>query len=158
MDDASGQAKRTQICSGRYAEGEGILEVWPSISLESAEMNLPNDSVLVAVKLKAHPYPRSFNAGILLYPQSSLQMASQALADFVHRVKEPRAVCHAFLIRPGALFFNAAYKGVGYFIFDGHGASHAHADAGFRWAYEIPGAVDMTSVLTFSQLSGFSGD
>ncbi|KAF4628595.1 hypothetical protein G7Y89_g9555 [Cudoniella acicularis] len=115
-----------------------------------------NFGVMSAVKVKTFPYPRTFYAGLVIYPQTSLVAVSRALADFVNSNRDPRAVCHAFVVRPKALFFKAPYLGVGLFIFDGHGREHAESQVGFKWAFEIEGAQNMTAEMTFSQLGGFS--
>jgi hypothetical protein len=33
-------------------------------------------------------------------------------------------------------------------VYDAHGEAHGRSDIGFKWALDIPGAIDMTSTMT----------
>ncbi|KAK2800829.1 hypothetical protein FQN50_007970 [Emmonsiellopsis sp. PD_5] len=105
-----------------------------------------NFGVLCAVKIKLYPYSGKIHGGVIIYPRSSIKAVSKGVSDFVNRFTDPKLSAHVmvtdfeFRTAKGGI----AEPSVGLLIFDANGEEHGRSEAGFKWAFDIEGAVDMT--------------
>lgn len=112
--------------------------------------------VVTAFKLKARKYPQKILGGTIIFPESSLQAVSEAVANFVVNVTNARVAAHVYFLEPRNPFFPFP-AGVGLMIFDANGEEHGRSENGFKWAFEIEGALDMTKEMTLLEVHHITG-
>lgn len=120
--------------------------------------------VVTAFHFRTYPYSTSIHCGYISYPPSALEAVSRGIAEHSARPIDPRVSFHCLIGAadekfPGqsswtestdredrAVQFAKFHLGV--FVFDAYGEEHGRSDKGFKWAFDIPGAVDKTIVTT----------
>ncbi|KAB2580627.1 FAD-linked oxidoreductase afoF [Lasiodiplodia theobromae] len=123
-----------------------------------------NFGVVTAFHFRTYPYSTSIHCGYISYPPSALEAVSRGIAEHAARPIDPRVSFHCLIGAadekfPGqsswtestdrkdrAVQFAKFHLGV--FVFDAYGEEHGRSDKGFKWAFDIPGAVDKTVVTT----------
>lgn len=123
--------------------------------------------------VRAHPYSTAIWSGMILIPRKDLRSLAQRMVDFISKHQHPKVNCLAYLVQEFMLtkILNEeqlrSVKGdmVAIHVFDGCG--EVHGREAFKWALEMPGAIDLTTVTDmkgvvdmqrlFFLLAGFPG-
>ena len=110
-------------------------------------------------KLKCHPYPKPVYAGFIMYPSSAVDEISKQVAEFVKR-PDPKIALHVFIgdMEGNALKGDAPKPSISLLVFDAYGEEHGRGDAGFKWALDITGATDTTSVMSYREVNQLQGN
>jgi FAD/FMN-containing dehydrogenase len=130
--------------------------------------------IVAAVKVKIFKYPASIFTGRLVYPRASLQHIAREVAAFTRRVSDPKLCLHLYVMSseessdeelPEEMKVGSQKDSwsrgmnsgqVSIWVYDANGEQHARSTEGFAWAFEIPGAVDKTMNLTFTEVNQLS--
>jgi hypothetical protein len=102
--------------------------------------------------LRAHPYSTAIWSGIILIPRKDLRTLAQQILSFISKPQHPKVNCLAYLVQEFMLsklldedqLRSVTGDMLGVHVFDGCG--EAHGREAFKWALEMPGAVDLTTV------------
>ncbi|KAF1813612.1 FAD-binding domain-containing protein [Eremomyces bilateralis CBS 781.70] len=120
-----------------------------------------NFGVLVNVKLRAYKEDKPVFFGPVLYPESSIEAISKAVADFIPKNKDPKVAIMAFATEPNSPLFPFP-RGVGLLLYDANGEDSGRKN--FQWAFEIEGAKPMVGEMPYynvvmgnAQLSALKG-
>ncbi|KIX92942.1 uncharacterized protein Z520_11418 [Fonsecaea multimorphosa CBS 102226] len=107
-------------------------------------------------KLRAYPCPRDIFAGPIVIPRRQLALVAKGIADMNARAETlaPQVSMDLYVVRKE----QAAHMGATEDLlivqaFDALGEKHGRSEGGFKWALEIPGAVDMTQVTNLRGVS-----
>ncbi|KAL2822106.1 FAD-binding domain-containing protein [Aspergillus granulosus] len=106
--------------------------------------------VLVSVVLRAVPYPQDIWAGPILVPREHLEQVVSGLMTFLSEKPDPKVTMFLYVVKKKLLESLGTVKSDMLVIhaFDANG--EAHGRDSFRWALEIPGAIDQTSITTLA--------
>ncbi|PYI21644.1 FAD-binding domain-containing protein [Aspergillus violaceofuscus CBS 115571] len=104
---------------------------------------------LVQVKLRVFPYPQHIWAGPILVPRGRLEEVAEGIANFLCRPVGPRITMFLYVVK-GRLLESIGMDEDMLVIhaFDANGEEHGRAH--FRWALDIPGAIDQTKITTLA--------
>ncbi|KAJ4221071.1 hypothetical protein FSOLCH5_014134 [Fusarium solani] len=108
--------------------------------------------VMTKAVLRAHPYSTAIWSGIILIPRKDLRTLAQQILSFISKPQHPKVNCLAYLVQEFMLskildedqLRSVTGDMLGVHVFDGCG--EAHGREAFKWALEMPGAVDLTTV------------
>lgn len=114
-----------------------------------------NFGAVVALKLKVYRYPSSIYSGIVTYPRDALPVLAKAIPEFIDRCDDPKMAMHFYCLdlTQGSFTGQSPQPGIAIAVYDANGEEHGRSDAGFKWALDIKGAVDMTETMTLRQVS-----
>lgn len=129
---------------------------------------LDNDSkyatVVTSVKVRARKYAPSICSCVIMFKNESLPILSKAVSKFTKQASDPKLALHVFImdLTQQSLRGEAPQVGIAALIFDAHGEEHAKSEAGFKWLFEIEGAVVTSPTANMSlrqvnDLQGMSG-
>ncbi|KAL0262016.1 hypothetical protein SLS55_003451 [Diplodia seriata] len=116
--------------------------------------------VVTAFHFRTHPYSTSILSGYISFPPSSLEAVSRGVSAHAARPVDPLVSFHCLVAVadpkvPGQSSWTESADqsdssgiNVGIFLFDARGEEHGRSQQGFKWAFDIPGAVDKTTVAT----------
>ncbi|EON68665.1 hypothetical protein W97_07923 [Coniosporium apollinis CBS 100218] len=109
-----------------------------------------NFGALVAVRLKCYQYTDSIYSGSIYFPIEALEQVSVAVSEFANRPSDPKMAMHVFLggWESSEITGEPAKPPMSIMVYDAHGEAHGRSEQGFKWALNIPGAVDETSTMT----------
>ncbi|KAJ8058511.1 hypothetical protein OCU04_012695 [Sclerotinia nivalis] len=110
-----------------------------------------NFGVVTAFKLRARKYPQRILGGTIIFPESSLEAVSRGVSAFTETITDPKVSMHVYFLEPRNPFFPFP-AGVGLMIFDANGEEHGRGKDGFKWAFDIEGAIDMTKEMTLFEV------
>ena len=106
--------------------------------------------------LRAFRYPQNIWTGSILVPRDQLQLVAEGLAQFISKPVDPRVTMFLYVVK-GKLV-----KAIGVHsdmllihAFDAHGEEHGRAS--FKWALDIPGAIDQTKVTNLTGVANLQG-
>ncbi|TKA62983.1 hypothetical protein B0A55_10741 [Friedmanniomyces simplex] len=113
-----------------------------------------NYGVVTALKFRARPYVEEIFGGVLALPYSALQETAKGVAAMSVRSADPKVAMHVVNLGPGmGLPDQGPRPGIGIMMFDAQGEAHARSKDGFAWAFELPGAQEIsTSTCTLREL------
>jgi hypothetical protein len=114
------------------------------------------EAVVTAFKLQARKYPQHILGGTIIFPESSLEAVSKGVAYFATGITDPRVSMHVYFLEPRNPFFPFP-AGIGLMIFDANGEEHGRSEHGFKWAFDIEGAVDLTKEMTLFDVHDATG-
>ncbi|KAK5715958.1 hypothetical protein LTR15_009783 [Elasticomyces elasticus] len=112
------------------------------------------EPVVTALKLKARAYPEKIFGGVLALPYSALQATAKGVSTMSKRTADPKVAMHVVNLGPGmGMPDQGAKPGIGIMMFDARGEEHARSQDGFAWAFELPGAQEVsTSTCTLREM------
>jgi cysteine desulfurase len=102
--------------------------------------------VVFEFKMKAHRYSSSIFSGMIAFPYSSLHALSRGVSGFANSPGDPKMAMHVYVLdaQGAAMKGLPAEAGLSVLIFDANGEEHGRSKAGFKWALDIEGAIDLT--------------
>ncbi|KAL5335049.1 FAD-binding domain-containing protein [Aspergillus crustosus] len=105
--------------------------------------------VIIQVKLRVFPYPQNIWAGSILVPRERLPEIAAGIASFLARPVDPKITMLLYAVK-GRLLESIGTDADMLIIhaFDANG--EAHGRDSFKWALDIPGAIDQTKVMTLA--------
>jgi cysteine desulfurase len=99
---------------------------------------------------------------MIVFPDESLPIVSKAVADFTKRTADPKLALHVFImdVQRRGLQGQTPKPGIAFLIYDAHGEEHAKSEAGFKWAFDIAGAMvaSPTANLSIRQVNNLQGE
>ncbi|KAJ0417906.1 FAD binding domain-containing protein [Aspergillus carlsbadensis] len=109
--------------------------------------------VIVSVVLRVFPYPQDIWAGPILVPRGQLEQVANGLMGFLAREPDPKVTMFLYVLKKKLLasLGNIDSDMLVIHAYDANG--EAHGRECFRWALDIPGAIDQTSVTTFAGIA-----
>ena len=119
---------------------------------------------MTAFKLRARPYPQSIWTGPILLPRDSLRgeslhMVARNFASMANRKSEPKVAMCLYIMKKELLqAVGATSDMLVLHAFDAEGEEHGRSAAAFKWALDIPGAVDSTTVMNLRGVADLQGD
>ncbi|RAL06923.1 FAD-binding oxidoreductase [Aspergillus homomorphus CBS 101889] len=105
--------------------------------------------VITQVKLRVFPYPQKIWAGPILVPRERLQEVAEGIESFLSKPVDPKITMFLYVVK-GRLLESIGTNSNMLVIhaFDANGEEHGRSC--FKWALEIPGAVDQSKITTLS--------
>lgn len=108
---------------------------------------------MTKVVLRAHYYPTNIWSGMILIPRRDLPEVAQRITQFISKPQHPRVNFLVYSVREKLMRTILSEKDlqsvqgdmIAIHVYDALGESHGREV--FRWALEIPGAIDRTSVV-----------
>ncbi|ODM21299.1 hypothetical protein SI65_04352 [Aspergillus cristatus] len=101
--------------------------------------------VVAQVVLRVFQYPQNIWAGPIMIPREKLQVVAEGIAQFTSKKIDPRVTMFLYIVKKQMLeSIGADSDMLLIHAFDAHG--EAHGRASFKWALDIPGAVDQTKI------------
>lgn len=115
--------------------------------------------VAIAFKLKAYKYPQNVYSGMILFGRDALSELAKKVPEFVETNTDPKVACHFYCLdmTQGAFVGKPSVPGLALLVYDAHGEGHGRNEA-FKWALEIPGAIDTTKAMTYREVNQLSGE
>ncbi|KAJ9416827.1 hypothetical protein QL093DRAFT_2103080 [Fusarium oxysporum] len=108
--------------------------------------------IMTKVVLRAHQYPTRIWSGMILIPKDHLQALASKIHDFISKPQHPKLNFLTFVVQQHLLLAVLETDQLSTFtgdvivlqVYDACGESHGRE--AFRWALEMPGAIDKTRV------------
>ncbi|GME66435.1 FAD linked oxidase [Neofusicoccum parvum] len=130
-----------------------------------------NFGVVTRFHMRTYPYTSSIFAGRIAYPPSALEVVSRRVAEFAARPYDPKLSLHCLIgvadeKFPGQASWvsdssdpkhEAATFRLSMFVFDAYGEEHGRSEEGFKWALDVPEAVDKTTVTNLRGVNELQG-
>ncbi|OJD38882.1 cysteine desulfurase [Diplodia corticola] len=125
----------------------------------SSEPDLLWALLVTAFHFRTYPYSTSILSGYISFPPSSLEAVSHGVSAHAARPVDPLVSFHCLIAivdeklpsqsswTESADQSDSSGINVGIFIFDARGEEHGRSEQGFKWAFDIAGAVDKTTVV-----------
>jgi FAD binding domain len=109
-----------------------------------------NFAIVTKFKLQCHRYPSDIYSGIIIVPIDKIEVVSKAVSTFTSRPEDSKMAMHIFLgdFEGSAAQGKPAKPAIMLLVYDAHGEVHGRSEGGFKWALDIDGAIDMTSVMS----------
>lgn len=113
--------------------------------------------VVTAFRFKAYKYPQEVYSGIILFGREALPELMKKVPEFVGQNRDPKVAMHFYCLdmTQGAFIGKPSVPGLGLLVYDAHGEEHGRNEA-FKWALEIPGAIDTTKGMSLRQVNQLS--
>jgi hypothetical protein len=113
--------------------------------------------VVTAFKLRAHTYPQNIYSGMILFPREALSLLADKVSRFAQENTDPKVAAHFYCLdlTNGAFVGKESVLGLGLLPYDAHGEEHGRES--FKWALEIPGAVDTTKGMSYREVNKLNG-
>jgi FAD/FMN-containing dehydrogenase len=114
--------------------------------------------VVTAFKLKAHKYPQKVYSGYIMYPREALNGLAEKVSRFATENTDPKVAMHFYCLDmvQGAFVGKPSVPGLGILVYDAHGEEHGRKL--FKWALEVPGAIDTTKSFSYREVNELSGE
>ncbi|KIW96534.1 uncharacterized protein Z519_01925, partial [Cladophialophora bantiana CBS 173.52] len=111
--------------------------------------------VATAFKMRVYKYPSSIFCGQIVYPSDALKDIARETAAFASRCSDPKMALHLYCLNmtAGTYAGKEPKPGLAIFAYDANGPEHGRSKDGFKWALDIPGAVDLTKTLNFREVN-----
>ncbi|KAB8259403.1 FAD-binding domain-containing protein [Aspergillus pseudonomiae] len=105
--------------------------------------------VLAQVKLRVFRYPQNVWAGPILVPRERLEEVAEGIENFIAQPVDPKITMFLYVVK-GRLLESIGTDSDMLVIhsFDANGEEHGRK--AFRWALDIPGAIDQTKITTLA--------
>jgi FAD/FMN-containing dehydrogenase len=109
-----------------------------------------NFAVVTEFKLQCHQYTNEIYSGMIIVPLEQIDEISSRVSAFASQTEDPKMALHVFLgdFAGSAAQGNPATPSMMFLVYDAHGEAHGRSDSGFKWALDIPGAIDISSAMT----------
>ncbi|KAL2823245.1 hypothetical protein BDW59DRAFT_180716 [Aspergillus cavernicola] len=108
---------------------------------------------LAQVVLRVFPYPTEIWAGTILIPRDKLEQVADGLVELDSQPADPKITMLIYVVKKRVLeSLGAEPDMLLIHVFDAHGETHGRET--FRWALDIPGAVDRTKVTSLMGVVG----
>jgi FAD/FMN-containing dehydrogenase len=109
--------------------------------------------VVTAFKMRVYKYPNQIFCGQIVYPPDALADVARETAAFAARCDDPKVAMHLYCLdmTAGTYAGKEPKPGLAICPYDANGPEHGRSDKGFKWAFDIPGAIDMTKTTTFRE-------
>jgi len=113
---------------------------------------------VTAFKLRAYKYPQKVYSGMIMYPREALDELAKQVPIFAETNRDPKVAMHFYCLDmlQGAMVGKASEPGLALLVYDAHGEEHGRNEA-FKWALEIPGAIDTTKSLSYREVNALNG-
>lgn len=114
------------------------------------------DVVVTQVKLRVFPYPQEIWAGPILIPRDRLQEVAEGIQGFLSGPVDPKITMFLYVVN-GRLLQSIGTDSDMLVIhaFDANGEEHGRSC--FKWALDIPGAIDQSKITTLSGVAKLQG-
>lgn len=114
--------------------------------------------IVTAFKLKAYKYPRTVYSGMILFGREALPILAKEVPKFADENTDPKVAMHFYCLdmTQGAFVGKPSVPGLGLLVYDAHGEEHGRNTA-FKWALDIPGAIDTTKAMSYREVNQLSG-
>lgn len=111
-----------------------------------------------AFKLRAYKYPQNVYSGMIVFGREALPALAEKVPEFARTNTDPKVAMHFYCLdlTHGAFVGKPTVPGLGLLVYDAHGEEHGRKEA-FKWALEIPGAIDTTKGMSYKQVNELSG-
>ncbi|KAK5050822.1 hypothetical protein LTR84_003381 [Exophiala bonariae] len=111
-------------------------------------------AIVAAYKMRVYKYPSSIFCGQIIYPPESVEVVARETAAFAKRCSDPKLALHLYCLdmTQGSMTSQEPNPGMAIFAYDARGEGHGRSEDGFKWALDIPGAVDMTHAVNLRQV------
>ena len=148
--------QRSQICYGRCAVAEVVLQVRPHSTTVLCDLTPP---AVTAVTIKVSKYPNEIYSGNIIIPKDALPQLARAVTAFTHRTHDPKMVMHVFCLdlAHAALSGQDPKPGIMIVVYDANGEDHGRSAAGFGWALEVEGIVENTRTMSYVEANQQQG-
>jgi FAD/FMN-containing dehydrogenase len=115
--------------------------------------------VVTAFILKAYKYPKTVYSGMIFYPREALDDLAKKVPHFADTNRDPKIAMHFYCLDmiQGAFVGKPSVPGLGLLVYDAHGEEHGRSKEGFKWALDIPGAIDTTKALSYREVNQLNG-
>jgi hypothetical protein len=114
--------------------------------------------VVTKFKLKAYRYTQSIFAGPIIVPRSQASAVARGLAGMSVKDVPPQISADLAVVRKEAMAHMGAKEDLLIIqSFDSLGGEHGRSEDGFKWALDIPGAIDRTKVTNMRGISLMNG-
>ncbi|CAG8947181.1 unnamed protein product [Penicillium salamii] len=112
--------------------------------------------VVTQVKLRAFLYPQEIWAGPILIPRDRLQEVAEGIEGFLSGPVDPKITMFLYVVN-GRLLQSIGTDSDMLVIhaFDANGEEHGRSC--FKWALDIPGAIDQSKITTLSGVAKLQG-
>ncbi|KAL4914005.1 hypothetical protein BDW62DRAFT_205053 [Aspergillus aurantiobrunneus] len=108
---------------------------------------------VVQVVLRVFKYPQNIWAGPILIPRDRLEQLADGVAKFVSQPVDPKVTMLLYVVKKRLLASMGAQSDMLLIhAFDALG--EAHGRSSFRWALDIPGAIDQTKMTNLTGVIG----
>ncbi|KAL4898881.1 hypothetical protein BDW74DRAFT_164353 [Aspergillus multicolor] len=105
--------------------------------------------VITQVKLRVFPYPQSIWAGPILVSRERLQEVAEGIASFLLGPINPKITMFLYVVKGRLLeSIGSDEDMLVIHAFDANGEEHGRSS--FKWALDIPGAVDQSKITTLA--------
>ncbi|KAK5703397.1 hypothetical protein LTS12_028335, partial [Elasticomyces elasticus] len=112
--------------------------------------------VIVEVVLRVFKYPQDIWAGSILVPRSELPRVADSIVQFLSNPVDPKVTMMMYVVKKKLLeSFRVDTDMVVIHAFDACGEEHGRAC--FKWALDIPGAIDKTMITNLLGVSALQG-
>lgn len=113
-------------------------------------------TVIVEVVLRVFKYPQDIWAGSILVPRSELPRVADSIVQFLSNPVDPKVTMMMYVVKKKLLeSFRVDTDMVVIHAFDACGEEHGRAC--FKWALDIPGAIDKTMITNLLGVSALQG-
>ncbi|EXJ64789.1 hypothetical protein A1O7_01127 [Cladophialophora yegresii CBS 114405] len=111
--------------------------------------------MVTAYKMRVYKYPSSIFSGQIVYPPEALHDIARETAAFASRCSDPKMALHLYCLdmTAGTYAGKEPKPGLAFAVFDANGPEHGRGPDGFKWALDIPGAVDLTKTMTLREVN-----
>ncbi|KAH7053293.1 cysteine desulfurase [Macrophomina phaseolina] len=132
-----------------------------------------NFGVVTAFHMRTCPYTSSIFAGHISFPPRALEAVSRGVSEFAARPADPKTSFHCHIAVADQEFpgqgswadmsqsddseVEDSKFHLSIFVFDAHGEEHGRGAEGFKWALDIPGAIDSTTVTNLKGVNELQG-
>jgi hypothetical protein len=115
--------------------------------------------VATALKLKVFRYTSSIYSGQIIIPKEALHVLAKRLSDWAAMNDDPKTALHLYCLdlTQSAYTGQDSNPGIAMLVFDANGEEHGRSDAGFKWALDIEGAIDLTKTMTYREVNQQGG-
>ena len=116
--------------------------------------------IVTAFKMRVYRYTSAIFSGQIVYPPEALRDVARETAAFAARCSDPKMALHLYCLDMSAGTYTGREPkpGLAIFAYDANGPEHGKSEQGFKWAMDIPGAVDLTKTLTFREVNQQFGE
>jgi hypothetical protein len=96
---------------------------------------------------------------MIMFPKEALYVLARRLSNWVARSNETNTALHLYCLNPTHSAFTGQdpAPAIAIMIFDANGEEHGRSEAGFKWAFEIEGAIDRTKSMTHREVNQQGG-
>ena len=107
-----------------------------------------------------YPAPKDIFCGPILLPRTAVPEVAKRIAEFDARSQDPRVSLFIYVLPKGTMALVEGQKEdlLVVHAYDSRGEAHARNEDGFKWALDIPGAIDMTRTMNMKEVASLQGN